>query len=277
MKAFLIVLLILAAGAGAWFSGLSGDLIDKKGLYQEFQEWIAARKQLQKENVEWTVLRDDMVKYHQIEEEEHNKLTTNKATATRQKEEQEGIERDLTDKSNELTSELDSIAAKEKKLRDDLQSILDKYQIDNWENLPSMVDALEAKNKQLQSEVEKIQADIVVATTKRNDQKTELTNRQQEQSNYRTMLTKNRDEFAVLSVDPQWGFVVIDAGSEDSTIDSNTVLLVTRDGRSIGKLRVSTLEKKQTIADVVKGSIPEGMSIQPGDTVQLLNPKQSLK
>ncbi len=277
MKAFLIVLLILAAGAGAWFSGLSGDLADKKGLYQEFQEWIAARKQLQKENVEWTVLRDDMVKFHQMEEEEHNKLTTNKATATRQKEEQESIERDLTDKSNELTAELDSIAAKEKKLRDELQSILDKYQIDNWENLGSMVDAREAQNKQLQSDVEKIQADIVVATGKRNEQQTELNGRQKEQADYRTMLSKNSDEFAVLSVEPQWGFVVIGAGSENSTIDNNTVLLVTRNGRSIGKLRVSSLEKKQTIADVVEGSVPAGMSIQPGDTVQLLNPKQSLK
>ncbi len=277
MKAFLIVLLILAAGAGACFSHHSSDLTDKKGLYQEFQEWIAARKQLQKENVEWTVLRDDMVKFHQMEEEEHNKLTTNKATATRQKEEQESIERDLTDKSNELTAELDSIAAKEKKLRDELQSILDKYQIDNWENLGSMVDAREAQNKQLQSDVEKIQADIVVATGKRNEQQTELNGRQKEQADYRTMLSKNSDEVAVLSVEPQWGFVVIGAGSENSTIDNNTVLLVTRNGRSIGKLRVSSLEKKQTIADVVEGSVPAGMSIQPGDTVQLLNPKQSLK
>ena len=77
-------------------------------------------------------------------------------------------------------------------------------------------------------------------------------------------------------MDPQWGFVVIGAG-QGSNIDPNTVLLVTRDGRSIGKLKVTSLEKNQTVADIVKDSVPAGMSIQPGDMVQLLRPLQFAK
>ena len=77
-------------------------------------------------------------------------------------------------------------------------------------------------------------------------------------------------------MDPQWGFVVIGAG-QDSSIDPNTVLLVTREGRSIGKLKVTSLEKNQTVADIIKDSVPSGMSIQPGDRVQLLRPRQSAK
>ena len=98
----------------------------------------------------------------------------------------------------------------------------------------------------------------------------------QKQAEYRAALAKNGDEYPVLSVDPQWGFVVIGAG-QGSNIDPNTVLLVTRDGRSIGKLKVTSLEKNQTVADIVKDSVPAGMSIQPGDMVQLLRPLQSAK
>ncbi len=276
MKAVLLVLLILAAGAGAWYSGLS-EMFGYNGQYQDFQEWIATRRALDKEIRIWTVERDQMVKWRGEAEEENGVLLADKSSMTRQRDEQQAKNEDLKSEESQLTSELESIAAKEKELRDQLAAILEKYSIDNWEALPSMVEAREANNKKLQEEIDEILAAIEVATKKRNDQQTELNNRQKEQADYRQLLTKNADEFTVLSVDPEWGFVVIGAGQENSTIDNNTVLLVTRNGHSIGKLKVSSLEKTQTVADVVEGSVPAGMSIQPGDTVELLSPKQSLK
>lgn len=53
MKTVLVVLLILAAGAGAWFSGLSG-VFGINGQYQDFKEMIAYRKVLDKEIRDWT-------------------------------------------------------------------------------------------------------------------------------------------------------------------------------------------------------------------------------
>lgn len=61
MKTVLVVLLILAAGAGAWFSGLSG-LFGVNGQYQDFKEMITYRKVLDKEIRNWTGLRNDMIK-----------------------------------------------------------------------------------------------------------------------------------------------------------------------------------------------------------------------
>ena len=81
---------------------------------------------------------------------------------------------------------------------------------------------------------------------------------------------------AIPDADRRAGGHLIGAG-QGSNIDPNTVLLVTRDGRSIGKLKVTSLEKNQTVADIVKDSVPAGMSIQPGDMVQLLRPLQSAK
>ena len=138
------------------------------------------------------------------------------------------------------------------------------------------MEATENANKKLQEEIDQIKGATEIAAKKRTEQATELANRQKEQAEYRAALAKNSGEYPVLSVDPQWGFVVIGAG-QGSNIDQNTVLLVTRNGRSIGKLKVTSLEKNQTVADIVKDSVPAGMSIQPGDMVQLLRPVQSAR
>ena len=68
MKTVLVVLLILAAGAGAWFSGLSG-LFGINGQYEDFKEMISYRKTLDKEIRTWTSLRNDMIKNRGLADE----------------------------------------------------------------------------------------------------------------------------------------------------------------------------------------------------------------
>lgn len=87
MKTVLVVLLILAAGAGAWFSGLSG-LFGVNGQYQDFKEMITYRKVLDKEIRNWTGLRNDMIKNRGLAAEENLSLTSNKASVTQQRDEQ---------------------------------------------------------------------------------------------------------------------------------------------------------------------------------------------
>ena len=60
MKTVLVVLLILAAGAGAWFSGLSG-LFGINGQYQDFKEMITEAIRVLKSDTEWAEL--DLSKY----------------------------------------------------------------------------------------------------------------------------------------------------------------------------------------------------------------------
>lgn len=272
MKTVLVVLLILAAGAGAWFSGLSKPLSGMNGQYQDFKEMIAYRKILDREVKDWTGLRNDMIKNRGMASEENQSLNSNKAAVTRQRDEQVAKETELKEEEVKLNADLSKINQQMQELKDKLND----FGVSSVQEIQAKMEALEAANKKLQEETDQIKSATEVAAKKRTEQATELASRQKEQAEYRAALAKNSLVYSVLSVDPQWGFVVIGAG-QGSNIDQNTILLVTRDGRNIGKLKVTSLEKNQTVADIVKDSVPAGIVIQPGDTVQLLRPLQSAK
>ena len=103
MKTVLVVLLILAAGAGAWFSGLSG-VFGINGQYQDFKEMIAYRKVLDKEIRDWTGLRNDMIKNRGLAAEENLSLTSNKASVTQQRDEQLSKETELKEEAHVLAT-----------------------------------------------------------------------------------------------------------------------------------------------------------------------------
>lgn len=272
MKTVLVVLLILAAGAGAWFSGLSKPLSGMNGQYQDFKEVIAYRQILDKDIKGWTVLRNDMIKNRGLAAEENQSLSANKGAVTQQRNEQVAKEAELKEEEVQLNADLSKVNAQTKELK----AKLNQFGVSSIQEIQARMEATEASNKKIQEEIDQIKVSTETAAKKRTEQVTELANRQKEQTEYRAALAKNSSEYPVLSVDPQWGFVVIGAG-QGSNIDQNTVLLVTRDGRSIGKLKVTSLEKNQTVADIVKDSVAAGMRIQAGDMVQLLRPVQSAR
>jgi len=50
------------------------------------------------------------------------------------------------------------------------------------------------------------------------------------------------------------------------------VMVVQRDGRVIGKVRPSSVEPTQTIAEIDYSSLGAGVRLQPGDRVLLARP-----
>lgn len=82
---------------------------------------------------------------------------------------------------------------------------------------------------------------------------------------------RNSMEAVVTAVNQDWGFVVIGAGS-NSGFTPQTVLLVERDGRMIGRVRPSSIEPTQTIAEIDLESLASGVRLQPGDRVILAKP-----
>lgn len=57
---------------------------------------------------------------------------------------------------------------------------------------------------------------------------------------------------SVMVVDPKWDFVIINVG-EDQGLLENGQLLVSRDGKLVGKLRVRTVEKGRSVANILPG------------------------
>lgn len=84
-------------------------------------------------------------------------------------------------------------------------------------------------------------------------------------------LSLNAAEAVISAVNHEWGFVLIGAGS-NSGFSPQTSLIVQREGRIIGRVRPSSIEPTQTVAEIDYTSIPVGMRFQPGDRVMLANP-----
>ncbi|MES2657478.1 MAG: hypothetical protein V4689_02610 [Verrucomicrobiota bacterium] len=84
-------------------------------------------------------------------------------------------------------------------------------------------------------------------------------------------ISRNSMQSVVTAVNQDWGFVVIGAGS-NSGFTPQTSLLVERDGRKIGRVRPSSIEATQTIAEIDFDTIASGVRIQPGDRVILATP-----
>jgi hypothetical protein len=70
----------------------------------------------------------------------------------------------------------------------------------------------------------------------------------------------------ITGVNQEWGFLVIGAGS-NTGFTPQTSLLVQRDGKMIGRVRPSSIEPTQTIAEINFKTLAPGVRIQPGDYV----------
>ncbi|WP_009958876.1 hypothetical protein [Verrucomicrobium spinosum] len=72
----------------------------------------------------------------------------------------------------------------------------------------------------------------------------------------------------IIAVNNDWGFVVVDGGT-DKGITPETTLLVTRGTQTIGKLKIVSIAGSKTVANIDQKSLRSGLSVAPGDRVIL--------
>jgi len=70
----------------------------------------------------------------------------------------------------------------------------------------------------------------------------------------------------VLAYNQAYNFVVLNLGARNG-VESNSEMLVLRDGTLIGKIRISSVEPATSIGDIITNSLARGVQLQPGDTV----------
>jgi len=70
----------------------------------------------------------------------------------------------------------------------------------------------------------------------------------------------------VLAVNQAYNFVVLNLGARHG-VESNSEMLVLRQGTPIGKIRISSVEPATAIGDIITGSLARGVQVQPGDTL----------
>ena len=70
----------------------------------------------------------------------------------------------------------------------------------------------------------------------------------------------------VLAYNQAYNFVVLNLGARNG-VESNSEMLVLRDGTLIGKIRISSVEPATAIGDIMSNSLARGVQVQPGDSV----------
>jgi len=70
----------------------------------------------------------------------------------------------------------------------------------------------------------------------------------------------------VLAYNQVYNFVVLNLGARNG-VESNSEMIVLREGTLIGKIRISSVEPATAIGDIIPSSLARGVQVQPGDTV----------
>ena len=70
----------------------------------------------------------------------------------------------------------------------------------------------------------------------------------------------------VLAYNQAYNFVVLNLGARNG-VETNSEMLVLRDGTLVGKIRISSVEPATAIGDIITNSVARGVQVQPGDSV----------
>lgn len=140
-----------------------------------------------------------------------------------------------------------------------------------YDNLPEKIEQIEEDKKQKIAKVDELETLIEAADSLLTKNKAELDRLVQRKVTRDARIGRNAMEAVINTVNYDWGFVVVNAGT-NSGFNPQTTLLVQRDGRAIGRVRPSSIEPNQTIAEMDFASLATGVRIMPGDRVILENP-----
>jgi uncharacterized protein (DUF3084 family) len=134
-------------------------------------------------------------------------------------------------------------------------------------DLQSQVDDL---RRQLDSaEKEKaFLAEKIQGSHERSSQTKETKKRRETASTQRETISPRRAGVhgTVLAYNEAYNFVVLNLGARNG-VETNSEMLVLRDGTLIGKIRISSVEPATAIGDIISNSLARGVQVQPGDNV----------
>ncbi|NNC90158.1 MAG: hypothetical protein HKN82_17005 [Akkermansiaceae bacterium] len=236
-------------------------------------------------------MKEEIGKYDQV----HATNTNVSASKTSREKEIEPLEGELSDaktKNAELISTKENEVARERSLRQSLQEyetaieevdaqiaefeevkkkveqMMGGLQVP-FDQIPSEIQKLEDERKRLQDDLEqleKLENKLMREVADNREENSRLSGRL---NSIRTTIARNAAQGRVIAVDPNWGFVIVNLGDNNSNVTEQSDLLVSRGGRFLGRLAVASLEPNQTICDLDLKSLKPGVRIQPGDRVTI--------
>lgn len=266
MKAILYVVAILAVGGAAYFtlehSRKFGDLQKVRLKTIADNKAVSANADVKEKE-----LKDERAVLAAAEtkrEELTQSISALKSTGST-------LERDVAELDNTLKAQEEEFAELEKTMKEVgeiLKSLGDDINIDN---LPEKIEQIEEDKKARVAKLEELETLATEAEKQLAKNREELDRLVKRKVERDARIGRNSMESIVTAVNQDWGFLVIGAGS-NSGFTPQTSLIVERDGRFVGRIRPSSIEPTQTIADIDFQSLATGVRLQPGDRVILAKP-----
>jgi len=162
-----------------------------------------------------------------------------------------------TAERNQLRSQNDTLTKNNNRLQQQLKETTEKLndaqaELAAWDALGITVDQV----KQVITAAEQAQEALEVANAEKEILERELAKTKNrlafyEDPNYRVVLPVGL-KGQVLVADPKWEFVVLNIGEDDGVLE-NGELLVNRNGRLVAKVRIQSVQKDRSIANLMNG------------------------
>jgi len=138
-----------------------------------------------------------------------------------------------------------------------------------WPQIPSEIKRLQELRKKKGDDLDLLNEHIAKLTKDVADKRASNARESDRLSKIRTKIARNAKVGAITSVNSTWGFVIVNLGTNNSNVTDQSKLLVTRNGRLLGRLTPNSVEAIQTVCDLNARDVNPGVRIQPGDQVTL--------
>lgn len=138
-----------------------------------------------------------------------------------------------------------------------------------WPQIPSEIKRLQELRKKKGDDLDLLNEHIAKLTKDVADKRASNARESDRLSKIRTKIARNAKVGAITSVNSTWGFVIVNLGTNNSNVTAQSKLLVTRNGRLLGRLTPNSVEASQTVCDLNARDVNPGVRIQPGDQVTL--------
>lgn len=266
MKATLYVVALLAACGAAFFSMSHSNKF--KALEKDRSDTISKSAEVDAR----TVAAEKNIKDEKAvlaSAEEKRDLLTQSVSAL--KSAGTALNSDLTKLGDDLKVQDQEFAQLQTALEEVNKILADLGGDVTLDSLPEKIQQIEDDKKAKQTKLEELETLAAGAEKSLAASRAELDRLAKRGIERSARIGRNSMEAVVTAVNQEWGFLVIGAGS-NSGFTPQTALIVERDGRKIGRVRPSSIEPTQTIAEIDLDSLSAGVRLQPGDRVILADP-----
>ncbi len=266
MKAIFYVLAILVAGGAAYFTTVQTgkiEVVQKERLDTiRTNESVAANA---------SKLEEDIVRLEGELGDAKEAEALVSASVSSRTQNVSTLKKEIADFDAELEQQQQQFSALEEAL-EEVNKILKDIGTDvTLETLPEEVANIENNKDQLETELSELEALIEGGRKQTAASQAEAARLAERKDRRNARIRGNAMEAVVTAVNPEWGFIVIGAGS-NSGFTPQTALLVQRGGTLIARVKPSSIEPTQTIAEIDEKSLGLGVRVQPGDRVILAQP-----